>query len=198
MTSHLKKNKNITIVTGGTGRFGRMLKAKNYKNFIYPNKKNLNITKLSSIENYIKKSKPKMLIHLAGLSRPLKNHETNPSKSILLNIIGTCNLVVVCRKYNIKLIYFSTSYVYPGLTGNYKETDPVLPNNNYAWSKLGGEAAVHHRAAAQREREGLGDAHRHVGREERAGGARHSRAAGRAGHQPERQGAATSQNPQAE
>ena len=40
------------------------------------------------------------------------------------------------------MIYFSTSYVYPGLKGNYKETDPVLPVNNYAWSKLGGEAAV--------------------------------------------------------
>ena len=26
--------------------------------------------------------------------------------------------------------------------GNYKETDPLLPSSNYAWSKLGGEAAV--------------------------------------------------------
>ena len=43
----------------------------------------------------------------------------------------------------IKLIYFSTNYVYPGLKGNYTEVDPVKPFNNYAWSKLGGEAAVH-------------------------------------------------------
>ena len=35
----------------------------------------------------------------------------------------------------------STSYVYEGVRGNYKETDPVLPWNNYAWSKLGGECA---------------------------------------------------------
>ena len=42
----------------------------------------------------------------------------------------------------IKLIYFSTNYVYPGSKGNYKEQDPVLPVNNYAWSKLGGEASV--------------------------------------------------------
>ena len=41
-----------------------------------------------------------------------------------------------------KIIFFSTSYVYPGKTGNYKETDPVLPWNNYGWSKLGAEAAV--------------------------------------------------------
>ena len=45
---------------------------------------------------------------------------------------------MVCKKYNIKFVYFSTNYVYPGTKGNYKETDPVLPFNNYGWSKLGG------------------------------------------------------------
>ena len=40
------------------------------------------------------------------------------------------------------MIHFSTSYVYPGNKGNYKENNPVLPKNNYAWSKLGGESAV--------------------------------------------------------
>ena len=29
-------------------------------------------------------------------------------------------------KFNLKLIYFSTSYVYPGKKGNYKETDPLF------------------------------------------------------------------------
>ena len=70
-------------------------------------------------------------------------HEKFIEKSISLNIIGTSNVVIACQKLNIKLIYFSTSYVYPGKKGNYKETDPLLPSNNYAWSKLGGrESAV--------------------------------------------------------
>ena len=69
-------------------------------------------------------------------------HNKNISHSIKLNIIGTCNVVIACEKLNIKLIYFSTSYVYPGKKGNYKETDAVYPCNNYAWSKLGGESAV--------------------------------------------------------
>ena len=42
----------------------------------------------------------------------------------------------------IKLIYFSTLYVYPGKTGNYKESDSLFPTNHYSWSKLGGECAV--------------------------------------------------------
>ena len=64
------------------------------------------------------------------------------SKSINLNIIGTCNLVKLCDENKIKIIFFSTSYVYPGVKGNYKETDPLLPWNNYGWSKLGAESAV--------------------------------------------------------
>ena len=80
---------------------------------------------------------------MAGLSRPMKIHDKNITKSIDLNIIGTSNITKACVKKNIKLIYFSTSYVYPGKKGNYLETDSLLPGNSYAWSKLGGEAAVH-------------------------------------------------------
>ena len=69
-------------------------------------------------------------------------HEKNILKSIDLNIIGTANIVKVCQKNNIKLIYFSTGYVYEGTKGNYSELDPVKPFNNYGLSKLGGECAV--------------------------------------------------------
>ena len=72
----------------------------------------------------------------------MKIHDTNIQKSINLNIVGTCNLVNACSKKKIKLIYFSTSYVYAGIKGNYKEEDPVLPWNTYAMSKLAGELAV--------------------------------------------------------
>ena len=72
----------------------------------------------------------------------MKVHETNMKKSIDLNIIGTANITKICSDLGIKLIYFSTSYVYPGVKGNYKENSPLLPKNNYSWSKLGGESAV--------------------------------------------------------
>ena len=131
------------VITGGTGRFGEVLKKiKTNYNLLYPNKKDLNITNFNKIKSYLKKKRPNIVIHLAGLSRPMKIHEKNISKSIILNIIGTSNLVRACSELNIKIIYFSTSYVYPGTKGNYKENDPVLPWNNYAWSKLGGECAV--------------------------------------------------------
>ena len=131
------------VVTGGTGRFGEILKKyKTKHNLFFPTKNQLDILNIVKIKKYLKKVKPDILIHLAGLSRPMKIHDTNIQKSINLNIIGTANITNVCYQNKIKLIYFSTNYVYPGLTGGYKENDPLLPVNNYAWSKLGGETSV--------------------------------------------------------
>ena len=132
------------VVTGGTGRFATVLKKHKTKHeLFYPTKNELDILDYKKIISYLKKFRPKILIHLAGLSRPMNIHQTDINKSIDLNIIGTSNITKACSDLKIKLIYFSTNYVYPGLKGNYTEVDPVKPFNNYAWSKLGGEAAVH-------------------------------------------------------
>ena len=103
------------IITGGTGRFGSVLKntKSKYRTF-FPTKKKFNIMNLNSIRLYLKLKKPDYLIHLAGLSRPMKIHDENINKSIDLNIIGTANITKACSEKNIKLIYFSTNYVYPG------------------------------------------------------------------------------------
>jgi len=135
--------KNKILITGGDGRFAKVLKKKEKNlNLFFVSKKQCNILNLNSIEKIVKKIKPKIIIHTAALSRPMKIHDTNIQKSIDLNIIGTSNITKICKKYNIKLIYFSTGYVYPGIKGNYSELDPVKPFNNYGLSKLGGECAV--------------------------------------------------------
>ena len=91
--------KNRIVITGGTGRFAQSLKRikTNYKTY-YPSKVQLNIQKEKSILSYLKKKKPKYLIHLAGLSRPMSIHDKDISKSISLNIIGTANIVKICEK----------------------------------------------------------------------------------------------------
>ena len=140
---HMSLYKNRIVIIGGSGRFGKILskiKTK-YKTF-YPSKKELDILNINSIKKYLNIKKPKYLILLAGLSRPMKIHEKNLKKSINLNIIGPANITKVCSELKIKLIFFSTSYVYPGTKGNYNEKSPILPKNNYSWSKLGGESSV--------------------------------------------------------
>ena len=131
------------LVTGSNGRFGRILKnIKSKKKFIFRSKSQLNILSQKSIINNLKKYKPNYILHLAALSRPMLLHEKKIAQSIDINIIGTCNLVKEASKRNIKLIYFSTNYLYEGIKGNYSENDPVKPWNNYGWSKLGGECVV--------------------------------------------------------
>ena len=134
---------NKILVTGGSGRFAQILKKENdLLNLKFLSKKEFNILNLKSIEKCLVKYKPKILIHTAGLSRPMERHEKNISNSIDLNIIGTANVVKMCKRYNIKIIYFSTIYVYDCIKGNFKETDPIKPINNYGLSKMGGEASV--------------------------------------------------------
>jgi len=131
------------VVTGGTSRFATVLKKiKTKHKLFFPSKKKFDITKENIIKKYLQKKNPNIVIHLAGLSRPMQIHNENIVKSINLNILGTANVTKCCYEQNIKLIYFSTNYVYPGTKGNYSELDPLLPINNYAWSKLGGEASV--------------------------------------------------------
>tara|TARA_B100000780_G_scaffold69483_1_gene46133 strand:+ start:196 stop:891 length:696 start_codon:yes stop_codon:yes gene_type:complete len=131
------------LVTGGDGRFASELKkVKTNFQFTYLNKKQLDICNYNTIIKAIKKYTPHTILHLAGLSRPMDIHEKYIRKSINSNIIGTANLVNACSAYKIKIIYFSTSYIYPGSKGDYKENDSLLPWNNYGWSKLGGECSV--------------------------------------------------------
>ena len=72
----IKKYKDKIVVTGGSGRFGKVLqKVKNKYIILYPRKNQLNILNYKNIKNYLKKNKPKYLIHLAGLSRPMEIHK---------------------------------------------------------------------------------------------------------------------------
>ena len=113
------------LVTGGEGRFATELKKiKTNINFLYLNKKQLDILNYKSIINAIKKNRPDSILHLAGLSRPMSLHEKDIINSINLNIVGTSNIVKACVEFKIKIIYFSTSYIYQGKKGNYRESDP--------------------------------------------------------------------------
>ena len=131
----MTKIKKKILITGGNSRFCYFLKKNfNNKNVIYSDKKKLNILDYPKLIKVLRKKKIKVLIHVAALSRPMQIHEKKIENSIMINIIGTANIVRACYKLKIKLIYFSTNYVYPCKRGNYKETDPLMPINNYGWS----------------------------------------------------------------
>ncbi len=131
------------LLTGGSGTLGQeIIRINKEHEIIHPVKEKINITNLEAVQQFVKEIKPKIIIHCAALTKPMKVHEENPKQSIEANILGTSYLALAAIENNSKLVYISTDYVYPGKTGNYHETDPISPINQYAWSKLGGECAV--------------------------------------------------------
>ena len=128
------------LFTGGSGLLGNEFR-KLEPNFIYPISNEFDVTNFKQMDQYMKSGEFKMIIHAAAFTSPPKVDD-NPLKAIDINIVGTVNIVKICSKYSLKLIYISTDYVFNGNKGNYKEDDPVYPVNKYAWSKLGGECAV--------------------------------------------------------
>ncbi len=132
------------LISGGEGKFAKSLMQINKKyKILAPNKKQMNILDKNSISKFLSNNNVDYFIHAAAFSTPMKEHKFKLEKSISTNIIGSANIALCCLKKKIKLIYISTNFVYPGTKGNYKESDFIKPINEYGWSKLGGECAMH-------------------------------------------------------
>ncbi len=115
----------------------RLEQLSKYKNFLF---KKLDITDLNQIESVFQKHKFNAVINLAARAGVRYSVE-NPRIYMDTNIIGTLNLLELCRKYNIKkFVLASTSSIY-GETGlpfiEDKKTD--CPLSPYAASKKGAE-----------------------------------------------------------
>ena len=131
------------LISGGNGNFATEIIKQNTEYNIYaPDKHEMDITDLSSVNKVILDFNPDIFLHPAAFTRPMIKHLERPDLSINTNIVGTSNVCLACMRKKIKLVYISTDYVYPGTDGDYKEEDALLPFNFYGWSKLGGECAV--------------------------------------------------------
>jgi dTDP-4-dehydrorhamnose reductase len=125
-----------TIVLGGTGLLGTELK-KLDQDLICLGSNHCDITEEDHLF-YIFRCCSFDTIILAAAELT-----TAPNLSLITtNIIGASNVARACLIEGKRLVYISSDYVYPGTSGNYKESDTLSPVNNYAWSKLGGECAV--------------------------------------------------------
>ena len=138
------------MISGGKGNLAQnIIEQSSDHDIVAPSRQEMNVSNLWEIEDEIKHHNPDVFIHAAAYTRPMRKHQDNPDKSIQANIIGTSNVVLACMKHNIKLVYISTDYVYPGTDGDYNEDDALSPFvgksdgvTKYGWSKLGGECAV--------------------------------------------------------
>jgi dTDP-4-dehydrorhamnose reductase len=132
----------MLLFTGGTGLLCTTLK-KYFPTDYFPTRQQLDVTDADEVNN-IKVKDLDAIVHCAAITNTVgcENIDYITSSAISTNIIGTALLAEFCLKYNIKLIYISTDYVFNGKSGNYNEESEVQPINKYGWSKLGGECAV--------------------------------------------------------
>jgi dTDP-4-dehydrorhamnose reductase len=123
------------LVTGGNGTMGRALR-EFLPDATYLSHADGDITNDKSLQAAFDTHQPEVVIHAAALT---DHQHPDAGQIIQTNIIGTELVSRWCRAFGAKMVYLSTHYVYPGETGNYKETDSTRPIGTYAWSKLAGE-----------------------------------------------------------
>jgi dTDP-4-dehydrorhamnose reductase len=128
------------LITGSKGQLGGRLN-EILPGSLTPTRGDFDLADLIAMDAYFASNEFDVVVHCAAKTSP-PIIDKYPSAAISDNIIATGNLALLCNKYNKKLVYISTDYVYSGVKGNYKETDDVNPVNLYAISKLGGECAV--------------------------------------------------------
>lgn len=133
-------DRNKILFTGGTGLLGSEFK-RLLPTVLYPDRQEFDITDYRQMEQYLAGREISLIVHAAAFTSPPKIDQ-DPIRAIDVNVIGTANLVRLCARNGIKLVYISTDYVFKGDRGMYREDDSVCPVNKYAWSKLGGECAV--------------------------------------------------------
>lgn len=81
------------------------------------------------------------IVHCAAITN-VDLCEKNNKLCKAVNIDGTKNICELARQTKSKLIYISTSSVFDGKKGDYKEADETNPLNYYSFSKVQGENHV--------------------------------------------------------
>jgi UDP-glucose 4-epimerase len=154
-----QSSKNI-LVTGGAGYIGshiveQLIKNKEnviildnlvtgYKKLINKKAKfvKADIKNKSKITEIIKKYNISSIIHLAAYLN-VSEAENNKKKYYQNNIIGTKNLLEVCKNSNVENIIFSSSCsVYGDVKGSVNENRKANPQGYYAYTKYKSEELI--------------------------------------------------------
>lgn len=101
----------------------------------------LDVRDYQAIEREIVEFKPTIVFHLAALT-DLEYCEKNPGEAYKTNAIGTENVVILCKKYNILMVNISTAGIFDGKQDVYNDYDLPHPTSYYGKSKYAAEMFV--------------------------------------------------------
>ena len=133
------------LITGASGQLGydaaNVLREQG-KDFLGVSSKELDITDRDAVLRTLSEYRPDAVLHCAAYTK-VDRAEDEAELCMRVNVDGTHNISLGCRKIGAKMLYISTDYVFPGI-GNtpWEVNDPTGPLNIYGRSKLAGEQAV--------------------------------------------------------
>ncbi|MEI9974821.1 MAG: SDR family oxidoreductase [Ignavibacteriota bacterium] len=85
--------------------------------------------------------RPDCIVHCAAATN-LEWCEAHPAECDRINADVPGEIAALARTLDAQMVHISTDAVFDGISGGYRETDPVSPLNRYAQSKARGETAV--------------------------------------------------------
>ena len=141
--SHHKKK---VWITGGGGMVGRNLienKANENYSLLYPNSKELDLTKIDDIKKWIKINNPDIVIHTAAKVGGIHANIAEPTSFLLTNLKININVIEAAYESKIKyLLNLGSSCMYPRYAENPLKEESILTgeleptNEGYALSKI--------------------------------------------------------------
>ena len=133
------------LVTGSKGQLGsefRALENSTSHQFTFIDLKTLDLTDVNKVQDYFKQQEVDVVINCAAYTA-VDQAEDEPDKAFAVNRDAIKNLVGICEIYAIKLIHFSTDYVFDGKHYKpYNEIDSINPIGVYGKSKRAGEEVI--------------------------------------------------------
>ena len=129
------------LILGSEGQLG--YEFKNYlekiENVYSFSHKEVDILDIKKLDNILKEIRPDIVINCVAYTK-VDKCEDEPDLVFLINSIGAKNISYLSYKYNSKIIYFSTDYIFDGEKKSpYNEFDKPNPLSVYGRSKLFGE-----------------------------------------------------------
>ncbi|WP_299152617.1 dTDP-4-dehydrorhamnose reductase [uncultured Christiangramia sp.] len=137
--------KNI-LVTGANGQLGSCFRRhrEKYSNlsFDFKSSRELDISNFAEVDRLFSSQSYDFCINAAAYTN-VEKAESEKEKAFQINAEAAGKLAEVCAVKQVKMIHFSTDYVFDGSkTEPYLETDEVNPINIYGASKLAGERQI--------------------------------------------------------
>ena len=133
---------NILLI-GRTGQLGGSILSMETSHRIYaPDRSELDIESKESCERAIAEFRPDVVVNTAAFHN-VPQCETEPLRAFDVNCVAVRDLAALCAKKDVRLIAFSTDYVFGGEKRTpYREGDRTGPLQMYGISRLAGELAA--------------------------------------------------------